>query len=156
MPMADGSILLLGAIWNSEAVRQPMLMNISEEGEILWTSLLDNENPEKDNVLIDGLLLESGNFILMGWENSIIEGNHLNFYKFSPNGELLNKIIFDSDCVVDDPGKLTMIDETTILLSNFCASSISTRYPAATKIDTSGNVIWTNYFSELDTNNPFS
>lgn len=127
-----------------DEIIHPYLINLSLDGDTLWTKTFDNT---VSSVLWESKLLPSGNLINFGWEENDI-GSHLVIRKIDMNGDVLMKEIIPTDCPVDYTNNMSWTSDGNLLIGHYCRYDLTQYYVMATKIDTLGNEIWTEYYDD--------
>jgi hypothetical protein len=146
--LTNNTFLLTGVVAIDDIQYTPFLMNINTDGDTLWTKKLENEFWE---TIWDAKLLPSGNLITFGTARDGNGNVNLITRQISPEGEEIFRKVIITDCSAERPNNLTWSDDGHLFIGHYCRPSILSYYPMVTKIDTSGNEIWTNYYEDLTT-----
>lgn len=145
--LPNNTMLLTAAVRMSSAdIYHPHLINLSLDGEVLWTKTFDNT---VNTVLWQSQLLPSGNLLNFGWEQNDT-GSHLVVRKIDMNGEVLFKKDLLNDCITADyTNNMSWMSDGNLIIGHYCRYDINKDYIIATKIDTLGNEIWTEYYDNM-------
>lgn len=146
--LPNNTLLITAGVRVSGGIRHPYLVNLSLDGEVLWTKTFDNT---MHTVLWQSKLLPSGNLLNFGWEENSI-GSHLVIRKIDMSGEVLMKKDIFTDCPADLPNNMSWTSDGHLLIGHYCDyefSQFDEKYVMATKIDTFGNEIWTEYYDDM-------
>lgn len=150
--LANNTFLLTAVVAIDDTQYTPFLMNINTDGDTLWTKKLENEFWE---AIWDAEILPSGNLITFGTARDGNGSVDLMVRQISPEGEEIFKNRIITDCNAELPNNLTWTDDGHLLIGHYCRTGLSNYYPMVTKIDTSGNEIWTEYWEDLTTDFDF-